>query len=87
VFGAMALMTVVGLPYARVAQLAWRGDARTDAASAAAGTLLVAWIAAERVVVREPSILNPLYAGAGVAFVVAGRKALPHGNSRSGWSG
>ena len=82
VFGAMALIAVVGLPYARVAQLAWRGDARTDVASAAAGTFLVAWIAAERVIVREPSVLNAICAGAGVAFVFACRKALPLGQIR-----
>ena len=34
-----------------------------------------------RIIYSQPNM------GAGVAFVVAGRKALPHGNSRSPWSG
>jgi len=75
-FGAVALTTVVAIPYALLVRLAWTGDNRTDVASLTSGAMLMAWIAVGRATVREPSFVNPLFVSIGAAFVVAGRRAL-----------
>lgn len=45
----------------------------TDASVVAAGSMLMGWIAVEAAVVREPSLLDPLNAGIGLAMALAGR--------------
>jgi hypothetical protein len=75
VLGGIALALVVGLPATVVAGLAKLGDRRTDVASIGAGVLLVAWILVELTFIRELSFLQFLYAGAGAAFIIVGRRA------------
>lgn len=75
-FGAVALVAVVAVPHTVVAQYAWRGDERTDAAAAIAGALLVGWLTVEDLVLRERTWLVPLYYGAGVLMILSGRRWL-----------
>jgi hypothetical protein len=82
VLGGVALALLVGVPASAVALLAGRGDTRAGRASVAAGVLLVGWILVELAFIREISFLQFFYAGAGVVFVVIGRRpaspARPH---------
>ena len=77
VAGGIALALVVGVPFATVAALAFRGDDRAELASLVAGLLLVGWIAVELLWVRELSFLQPTFAVIGTAFALAGRRAWP----------
>lgn len=77
-FGGIALALVVGVPTAGVAWLAWRGDARTDAAAVLAGGCLVGWIAVQMLIIRELSFFHPTYLAVGALFVWTGRRALRH---------
>lgn len=74
VLGAVALTAVVGAPYAALARAAWRGDPGTDRWAVTAGALLVGWLGVEAAVVRETSVLDPLYGVVGVGTIVAGRR-------------
>ena len=72
VLGAAALTAVVGVPYAALARAAWRGDPTAERMAVSAGSLLVGWLLVEAAVLREPSILDPVYGAVGVATVLAG---------------
>ncbi len=74
--GASALVTVVAVPHTVVAWYAARDDRRADPAAVAAGGLLVGWIGAQRVLLTDRSLLQPLYAGVGALMVAAGRRWL-----------
>ena len=76
VLGALALTFVVGMPYAVLAAMAWRGDRRWPTASMLCGLGLVAWITVELAFLREPSILHPLCAATGAAFAWVGWRAI-----------
>ena len=74
VLGGIALALLVGVPACAVSLLAWRRDTRAGAASIVAGALLVGWIVVEIAFIRELAFLQLFYAGAGVAYVVIGRR-------------
>lgn len=76
VFGGIALAVIVGLPFAVVALMAWRGDERADLAAAGAGALLVGWIVVQLAFLRSLSFFHPLYAALGGLFVWFGRGAV-----------
>ncbi|GGL41280.1 hypothetical protein H9L10_08295 [Phycicoccus endophyticus] len=77
VLGAAALTAVVGVPYGLLAWDTWTGRRRAASIAVAAGSLLVAWIGVEAAVLRETSVLDPLYAGIGLATLVLGRRHRP----------
>jgi hypothetical protein len=83
VLGAVALTAVVAVPFTDVARRAWTADPHTDQAATAAGVLMLTWVAAEHLVVRELGTLDPVYAAIGAAFVAAGRGAFS-GRRRAG---
>src|SRR5664279_237040 len=72
VFGGVALAVVVAIPTMWLTWLAWRGHPRTADAATLAGLLLVGWIVVEIVVIRELSLLQGVYALAGIALVCLG---------------
>jgi hypothetical protein len=72
VVGAIALAAVVGLPTSWVAWLAGHGHPRTADAGTLAGLLLVGWIVVEVAIIREFSVLQAIYAAAGVGLVAIG---------------
>ena len=76
VFGGLALTCVVAVPATVVAVLAWRGHPRCRDAATLAGLLLVGWIAVELAVVRELSVLQGVYALAGLGLIGAGSRRL-----------
>ena len=76
VLGGAALTLLVALPATVVVVLAWRGDPRTDLATAVDGILLVGWILVELAFIRELSYLHPLYLLVGVSLVAWGHRAL-----------
>lgn len=59
-----------------VVVLAWRGDPRTDLATAVDGVLLIGWILVELAFLRELSYFHPAYLLVGVSLVVWGHRAL-----------
>ncbi len=77
VFAGLALAVIVGLPSSAVVWLAARGHPGTAAAATVAGVLLVGWIAVEILIVREFSVLQVLYAAAGIGLIAVG--------GRPGW--
>lgn len=77
---AAALAGAVAAPYGTVTVLAWRGDRRTDAASLVAGSLLLTWLGTQRLVLTERSVLQGIYAGMAVPFVIAGARGLLTGD-------
>jgi hypothetical protein len=77
VIAAAALAVVVGIPSTVVMIRSWRGDTGTAAAARVAGWLLIAWIAIEIAFIHEFSILQAVYAVAGVVYVVLGRSPRP----------
>jgi len=76
VLGGIALALIVGFPASVVATMAWHRDRRADAASVAAGVLLVGWIVIEIAFIREFAFLQLFYAGAGVVFVAVARHSI-----------
>jgi hypothetical protein len=75
--GALALLSVVGVPFVLVAALSWRGDPRWGPVAWAAGLVLIGWIAIELAFMRELNFLHPLCAAVGLGFVWVGNKAAP----------
>jgi hypothetical protein len=73
VLGGIALAIIVGLPTAWLAWLAWRGDARADAAALLIGMILIGWILVELAFIREVSLFHPLYVVVGAVLIVVGR--------------
>ena len=74
VFAAVALAVIVGIPNTALASYAWHGDRRVRPAAAAAGALLIGWIAVEVAIIRELSWLQPFYVGVGVSLITISRR-------------
>ena len=72
VLGGLALALVVAVPTTLVIVLSYRRHPRAREAAALAGLLVVGWILVELAVVRQFSVLQPVYAFAGVGLVVLG---------------
>lgn len=70
VFAGIALALVVALPMSTAAVLVLRRQPRARLAGAAAGMLLVGWIAVELMIIRQFSWLQPACAVAGAALAV-----------------
>jgi hypothetical protein len=70
--GGLALALVVAVPTTLVIVLSYRRHPRAREAAALAGLLVVGWILVELAVVRQFSVLQPVYAFAGVGLVVLG---------------
>lgn len=77
VFGGLALMVTIAVPFAVLAWWAARGDWRTDIASIVTGLTLVAWLVIELAFIRELSFLHPLLGATGIGFAISGRRAHP----------
>jgi hypothetical protein len=73
VVGGVALALWVGVPFAVLAVLAWRGSARTGAVAVAAGGLVIGWIVVQVACIRTFSPFQPTYLVVGLGFVGAGR--------------
>ena len=73
VVGGVALALIVAVPFAVLAVLVWRRDPRWHVASVACGITLVGWIGVELAVIRQLSVLHPMCAAVGAAFVWFGR--------------
>ena len=81
VFGGLALMLIVGLPFSMVCRRAWVGDRRAGVTAFVAGVLLVGWIIVQLASIRSVSFLHPLFLAVGVVFTVVGyrsRRATDH---------
>ncbi|TNC24825.1 hypothetical protein [Amycolatopsis alkalitolerans] len=76
VLAGIALAVIVGVPMSDVCYLAMRPDSRTAVAAVVAGALLIGWIVAEIAYTQTYSWLQPVFAFAGVAVVVAGLQEL-----------
>jgi hypothetical protein len=76
VFGGVALIVLVALPFAALAWFTARGHLFADVASITAGLTLIAWLIVELAFIRELSFLHPLLGSVGVAFVLSGRRAV-----------
>jgi hypothetical protein len=68
----LALAAIVGCPFTGLTVLAAKDDPRTNRAAIAAGGTLIGWIAVQVAVIRSFSVLQPISAGVGAAFVWAG---------------
>jgi hypothetical protein len=76
VFGGLALATVVAVPTTLVSLLSYRRHPRDHEAAALAGSLLVGWIVTELAIIRQFSVLQLVYALAGIALVVLGDRRI-----------
>ena len=65
---------IVALPLAMVAVLAWRGDERSDVATAAVGVVLIGWIAVQLAFLRSLSFFHIFYVAMGALFVWLSRR-------------
>ena len=74
VFGAIALALIVGVPTSLLAWLAGQGHPRTADAATIAGLLLVGWIVVEVAIIREFSVLQVVFAGAGAGLIALGSR-------------
>ena len=72
--GGVTLAVAVGAPATWLAWLAWRGDARTDAAALICGALLIGWIGVELVVAREVTVLHTARVLVGAVLIEVGRR-------------
>jgi predicted CoA-binding protein len=72
VFGGLALLVLIAVPYTVLMRRAWHGDGATGATAIVAGAITVGWIAVQLAFLRELSVFHPVYAAIGVAFVVVG---------------
>jgi len=77
VLAGVALAAVVAVPFTALAVAAWRASRWTDLLACTAGVLLLGWLLFEVMVIRELSLFQPIYGAVAVAFVWAGRAALP----------
>jgi hypothetical protein len=64
----------VGGSSALSAATAWRGNDHAALATAAAGGILTAWVAAQVAVIGLRSFLQPVFGGVGITMVVLGAK-------------
>ena len=81
VFGGLALMLIVGLPFSMVCRRAWVGDRRAGVTAFVAGVLLVGWIIVQLAFIRSVSFLHPMFLVIGVCFTMIGfrsRQAADH---------
>jgi len=69
---ASALVAFVGVPMLIGAQLSWRGAASANVWALGAGVVLMGWIVAEMIIIREFSPLQPIYFFTGAGIVTAG---------------
>jgi hypothetical protein len=76
VFGGVALACVVAAPATWTAVLAWRRHPRTRDLAALSGLALVGWIIAEVAIVRQFSVLQPVYGVAGLGLIVLGNPQI-----------
>ncbi|MFI5040302.1 MAG: hypothetical protein ACHQNA_00390 [Acidimicrobiales bacterium] len=76
VFGGLALVAVVAVPFTVLAAAAWRQSPRTSERSFGAGFLLAGWILVELAFIQSISFFHPLYLAVGAWFMFAGRDAL-----------
>ncbi len=74
VVAGMALALLVALPASALAGMAWRGHPRSREAATLDGVLLLGWIAVEIAFLREFSVLQAVYAAAGVALLALGER-------------
>ena len=81
---AVALVLAVVVPNAVVAVLVLRGDRRAGAAAMATGLVLVAWILLELAVLRQTSLLHPLYVAVGLGMTVLGHQLQEGSRHRPG---
>ncbi|SFR02046.1 hypothetical protein SAMN04488564_10239 [Lentzea waywayandensis] len=79
VVAAVALVLIVALPMTFAAWLCLRNHPQWRIAVAAAGALLIGWIAVQLVVIRTFSWLQPIMALAGAAVLMS---ALAHRRNR-----
>jgi len=73
VLAGVALTAVVAVPFSVLSGLAWQADQRSALGASVAGVLLMVWILVELAVIRSISILQPIYFGAGIGFLLVGR--------------
>jgi len=76
VFGGLALAIIVAFPTTAVGVLSYRRYRRAREAAALAGLLLVGWIAVELAIVRQFSVLQVVYAVAGIALFWMGDRSI-----------
>lgn len=79
VLGGIALALWVGIPFAVLAVVAWRGSVATDQVAVVAGLLVIVWIVVETAVIRTFSLFQPAYVAVGIGFVGAGRPGRERG--------
>ncbi len=72
VFGGVALAVVVAMPSTWLAWLAWHAHPRTADAATLTGLLLLGWIVVEVLIIREFSVLQGVYAFAGIGLLALG---------------
>jgi hypothetical protein len=76
VFGAVALVVIVAIPTTWLTWLAWRRHPRATDMATLTGLILVGWIVVEVLVIGEFSVLQVVYAIAGITLVALGSRAM-----------